>query len=77
MSKITLKEKRDEIRRELAMRRRAYPRWVEARRMTQRDADRQIALMEAILADYDTPPASGDLFEGGGCGAGKKGEAND
>ncbi|WP_439579465.1 hypothetical protein [Elioraea sp.] len=38
------------VEREIALRRRAYPRWVQAGRMTQRDADREFAEMEAVLA---------------------------
>lgn len=52
--------------RELAQRLRAYPRWVEAKRMTQALADRQTALMEAIArklrAEADAEGAKGDLF---------------
>lgn len=38
--------------REVKMRRRVYPRWVEGGRMTQAAADRELAIMEAIAADY-------------------------
>lgn len=38
------------VTREIDMRRRVYPRWVESRRMTQRKADNEIRLMEAVLA---------------------------
>ncbi|GJE13649.1 hypothetical protein [Methylobacterium longum] len=52
--------------RELAQRRRAYPRWVKAKRMTQALADRQIALMQAtarkLRAEADAEGAKGDLF---------------
>ena len=41
------------IKRELAMRRRVYPRRVKSGRMTQALADRQIAIMESILQDYE------------------------
>ncbi|MEE7449370.1 hypothetical protein MRF4_17030 [Methylobacterium radiotolerans] len=55
--------------RELAQRRRAYPRWVEAKRMTQALADRQTALMEAIArklrAEADAEGAKGDLIDCG------------
>lgn len=40
------------IERELAFRRRVYPRRVEEGRMTAREAERQIAIMEAIHHDY-------------------------
>lgn len=38
------------VRRELAMRRRVYPRWVQQERMTQKKADDELAAMEAVLA---------------------------
>lgn len=41
------------LRRELAMRRSAYPRWVKTGRMDQREADREIEVMSAILSDYE------------------------
>lgn len=53
-------QKRACIERELKMRRRAYPRWVEAGRMSQAKADEEIAIMEAILADY--PPQQAGLL---------------
>ncbi len=49
--------KRAAIEREIKMRRRVYPRWVDDKRMTQAQADEQIAVMVAILADYDAPTA--------------------
>jgi len=57
---FTNDQKRACIERELKMRRRAYPRWVEAGRMTQAKADNEISTMEAILADY--PPQQGGLI---------------
>lgn len=47
------------------MRHRAYPRWVSQGRMTQAQADREIAVMTAVLADYEAQvqPAP-DLFGG-------------
>lgn len=36
-------------RRELSMRRRVYPSWIERKRMTQAQADHEIACMEAII----------------------------
>lgn len=50
---ITTTEKRDAVKREIAMRRRVYPRWVSDGRMTRAKADAEIAVMEAILADYE------------------------
>ena len=49
---FTDRDKADEAKREVAMRRRVYPRWVQDGRMKQADADRKIAVMEAIAADY-------------------------
>jgi hypothetical protein len=41
-----------EIKRELAMRRKVYPRSVSSMTMKKSDADHQIRVMEAIEADY-------------------------
>lgn len=48
-------EKRACAYRELEMRRRLYPRWVADGRMTEAEADREIALMQAIAEDYADP----------------------
>ena len=40
-------------RRELAMRRRVYPRWLEEGRISKALAAREIRGMEAIVADYE------------------------
>lgn len=40
------------IEREIKMRRRVYPRWVEAGKMTALQADREISVMESIADDY-------------------------
>jgi len=37
------------VRREIKMRERVYPRWVEAARMTQANADEELATMRAVL----------------------------
>jgi hypothetical protein len=42
------------VRREIAQRRAVYPRLVQAGRMSQREADRQIAIMQDIANDYDS-----------------------
>lgn len=39
-------------RREVGMRRRVYPAWVENGRMSKEKAEEEIALMEAIESDY-------------------------
>lgn len=38
-----------ELEREIALRLRVYPRWVEQKKMTQAKADRQIAMMRAAV----------------------------
>lgn len=40
------------IEREIAMRKAVYPKWVASGRMKQDKADREIAVMEAVAADY-------------------------
>jgi hypothetical protein len=40
------------IEREIAMRKTVYPKWVASGRMKQDKADREIAVMESIAADY-------------------------
>jgi hypothetical protein len=52
LAQFTAAEKHREALRELAMRKRLYPRWVEKGAMTAKDAAQKIALMEAIAADY-------------------------
>lgn len=47
---ITLDAQVKEIEREIALRRRVYPRWIEAGKLSQTAADRQIAVMEAVAA---------------------------
>lgn len=50
--KFTDQDKLAALQREVAMRKRVYPRWVESGRMTKAKAEREIAVMEAIAADY-------------------------
>jgi hypothetical protein len=50
---FTAQEKLDAIRRELGYRRRVYAKRVADGKMTQALADEQIALFEAIEADYE------------------------
>jgi hypothetical protein len=52
MAAFTTNEKLACVARELVLRRNAYPKWVAGGRMKQETADREIALMEAIVADY-------------------------
>lgn len=52
MSAFTAQQKLEAVERELGFRRRVYARRVEERKMTQQLADQQIAVFEAIAADY-------------------------
>lgn len=52
---ITTEDKRRCLKREIAMRKSVYPGWIASGRMTRAQADREIAVMEAILADYQEP----------------------
>lgn len=47
--KITYDEQLTELNRELAMRRRLYPQWIERNTLKQDVADRQIARLEAAI----------------------------
>jgi hypothetical protein len=49
---FTAAQKKQAVERELTFRRRVYPRFVEQRKMTQKLADEQIAIFEAIREDY-------------------------
>jgi hypothetical protein len=42
------------LRRELEQRRSVYPRLIEKGRMTKQRAEREIEIMQAILADYES-----------------------
>lgn len=46
---ITLADQIAEVERELALRRRTYPKWILSGRLFEFDADRQMAVMEAVL----------------------------
>lgn len=60
--KFVIEEKLACAERELALRQRAYPRWVAIGRMSQAEADREIAIMAAIVDDYRAQVP--DLFRG-------------
>lgn len=49
---FTAREKLDALEREIRIRRRVYPKWVLQNRMTQKKADEEIAVLEAIANDY-------------------------
>lgn len=50
---ISRDDKIGSLRRELRLRRRVYPHWVATGKMTEDESKREIAVMEAILADYE------------------------
>jgi hypothetical protein len=50
---ITTTDKLACVKRELLMRKRVYPRWVEDKRISEGLATHQIACMEAIVEDYE------------------------
>jgi hypothetical protein len=52
MSTITINDKLACAQRELEMRQRVYPRQVASGKLTQTKADREIAVMRAIVQDY-------------------------
>lgn len=53
---FTATEKHHAVMREIALRKSVYPHKVKTGGMSQREADKQIAVMEAIAADYLEPP---------------------
>lgn len=55
---FTAREKLAEVSREAALRRRVYPRFVAAGRLSQAKADEQIACMDAIANDYRAAAAA-------------------
>ena len=50
---FTAEDKLREIERELKLRRRLYPHWIEIGKIDASDAKRQIEIMAAIAADYE------------------------
>ena len=50
---VTLERQVAEVRRELGMRRRKYPEWVAAGRMTRGQAEERLEAMEAVLATLE------------------------
>jgi hypothetical protein len=54
---FTAADKFKAVMREIALRKRVYPNRVLTHRMKQEAADREIAIMEAILEDYREPRA--------------------
>ncbi len=50
---FTAEDKLREVERELKLRRRFYPHWIEIGRIDASDARRRIEIMEAIADDYE------------------------
>jgi hypothetical protein len=48
--KVSIDDQIKCVQREIGMRERVYPRWVEQKKMTQEKADYEIAAMKAVLA---------------------------
>lgn len=53
MVKFTMEELRKCAEREFKKRDSVYPRWVAAGKLTQGQADRELAMMKAIASDYE------------------------
>ena len=53
---ITLRDEIECIKRELKLRRKVYPRWIATQRMAEGYANREIAVMEAILRRLEAWP---------------------
>lgn len=50
------------VKREIAMRERAYPRWVSGGRMTQQKADQELAAMKAVAESLGKLHTAGRLL---------------
>ena len=53
---FTIEQKLKSLRREIALRKKAYPRWIGSGKMTQAVADHEIAVMESIHHDIEVAP---------------------
>lgn len=51
--RIMFAAKRQELQRELQMRKRVYPRWITDGKLTQAKADAQMAVLESCISDYE------------------------
>lgn len=63
MVEIPLKDQIAEVRRELAIRRRVYPRWVEQNQLTLAAMLRQLARLEAVLATLEACQTYGSPYQ--------------
>jgi hypothetical protein len=59
---ITAEDKLREVERELKLRRRLYPHWIEIGKIDASDAKRRIEVMQAIAADYEKQAQSERLL---------------
>ena len=55
----TAEDKIAELKREIGLRRRVYPRWIEKGKIDADTGIRQIGILRAILADYEGPELRG------------------
>jgi hypothetical protein len=55
---ISVQEMIREVEREIMLRRRVYPGWVAAKRLSQDKADKQIAIMEAVSRELQNATAT-------------------
>jgi len=62
MTQFTAQEKHDAAIREVKLRKWVYPNRVSAKKMSQAKADQEIAVMEAIAADYEVLAAKERLI---------------
>jgi hypothetical protein len=62
MASITLEQQIASVKREIAMRERVYPRWVESGRLVQVRADHEIAAMKAVLETLQAAAAKETLL---------------
>jgi hypothetical protein len=60
---ISLEQQVACARRELALRRNVYPKWIESRKMTSEKAKWEIDTMEAIVATLEKMKTLGDVSE--------------
>ncbi len=56
MGEVTNDDKIKCLKREVAMRERVYPKWVQSGRMKQAEADKEIRVLKAVLHDYEPAP---------------------
>lgn len=63
MSDITLSDKIRCLKREIAMRERAYPKWLKAGKITLEASVHEIAAMKAVLHDYEVRVAVPDQLQ--------------